>query len=85
MNHLALSHTVYNVVWAYGTIVMLSVFAVFEFMAFFDRKPNEDTYSAHVWKWIGTRRGWTGWHIPLRLAMLIFLLWLAEHFTFGWF
>lgn len=81
----ALAHGVYTAVWLWGTIVMFSVFAVFETWALIDGKPNQDTYSAHVWAWLATRRGWHGPRAVVRVFVILGLLWLAEHFGFGWF
>jgi hypothetical protein len=82
---LTLSHHTYDVVWPIGLAAAGVCFVVFETWAFIDGKPDTDTLSGHVWAWVGTRRGWSGWRVAPRLALLVFLLWLAEHFTFGWF
>ena len=64
---------------------MFSIFAFFETAAFIQGKPNQDTYSAHVWAWLGTRRGWHGWRVVPRVLVMIGLAWLIEHFGFGLF
>lgn len=84
MVNLALSHHTYDVAWIVGLIAAGVYFAVVETWAFIDGKPNDDTLSGHVWAWVGTYRGWHGWRVAPRIAVLVFLLWLAEHFTFGW-
>jgi hypothetical protein len=83
--NLSLNHQTYDIAWYVIDGVYLLGFGIFEIWAYIDHKPDEDTQSAHVWKWIGTRAGWTGWHIPARIATLLLFLWLAEHFSFGWF
>jgi hypothetical protein len=83
VNALALSHHGYDVAWIVGLVAALVFFAVFETWAFVDGKPDTDTLSGHVWAWVGTRRGWSGWRVIPRIAVAVFLLWLLEHFTFG--
>jgi len=71
------------IIWTTLVCLFIAVFAVFETWAFILRKPDTDTLSAWVWARIGTRRGWHGWNIPLRLLVLVGFLWLAFHFAFG--
>jgi len=81
----ALSHQTYDIVWTTAVAGFIVIFCVFETWAFIDKKTRQDTLSGHVWRWIGTRKGWTGWHIPARLGVMILFLWLAEHFSLAWF
>ena len=83
MATLALSHHTYTVAWTVGLLAAGTYFAVFETWAFIDGKPDTDTLSGHVWAWIGTRRGWSGWRVVPRVVVLVFLLWLSEHLAFG--
>ena len=73
------------IIWTSLVAVFVAVFVVFETWAIVIRKPDKDTLSAWVWARIGTRRGWHGWNIPLRIAVLLLFAWLAIHFAFGWF
>lgn len=76
---------VFFVVWTSLVALFAVVFAVFETWAIVIHKPDQDTLSAWVWARIGTRKGWHGWNIPLRIIVLVGFAWLAEHFAFGWF
>lgn len=82
---ISLSHQTYDIAWYITVGGFLVSFGIFESWAFVNGKPDEDTLSGHVWKWIGTRRGWSGFNIPLRVVAIGLFLWLAEHFGFGWF
>ena len=73
------------IIWTSLVALFVAVFVVFETWAIVIRKPDKDTLSAWVWARIGTRRGWHGWNIPLRIAVLLLFAWLAIHFAFGWF
>lgn len=73
--------------WLYWTVFVVAFFVFFIPVEIYGaiRHPDIDTLSAWVWKAIGTRSGWHWWNTPLRLGVLALFLWLAEHFTFGWF
>ena len=73
------------VVWTTLVVGFLAVFIPVEAYAIATGRDKTDTLSAWVWARIGTRDGWRGWHIPLRLGVLVLFAWLAEHFAFGWF
>jgi hypothetical protein len=85
MDYLALSDGTYDAIWKYGTIAMFSIFAVFETWAFIDGKSKRNTFSGWVWRQIGTREGWNKKTTVPRILTGLFLLWLFEHFVFGWF
>lgn len=74
---------VFFLVWTSLVALFIAVFLVFETWAIVIHKPDQDTLSAWVWARIGTRRGWHGWNIPLRIAVAVLFLWLAEHFSIG--
>jgi len=80
-----MSDKAFAIAWLSILVPFLLAFGIFETWAFVIHRPDVDTLSAQVWKWIGTRHGWTGWHIPLRIIVIALFLWLAEHFGFGWF
>jgi hypothetical protein len=71
-------------IWTALVGLLVVVFAVFETWAIVIHKPSQDTLSAWVWARIGTRHGWHGWNIPLRIMVLVLFAWLAEHFAFGY-
>ena len=75
----------FGLYWRWWAIILTVAFLVPELLAISMGREHEDTLSAEVWKLIGTRDGWSGWHLYSRLAMLGFLLWLTEHLVFGWF
>lgn len=78
-----MSDHAFFILWTVLVCGFVAVFAVFETWAIVIRKPEKDTLSAWVWARIGTRRGWHGWNIPLRIGVAVLFLWLAEHFSIG--
>ena len=81
----AVTDHAFFIIWTSLVALFVVVFVVFETWAIVIRKPDQDTLSAWVWARIGTRRGWHGWWIPLRIAVLVLFAWLSEHFALGYF
>lgn len=66
-----------------GWIVWLVMFSAIEGAAVANRRDG-DTLSEHVWRWFSIGNKSRGWRAR-RLALLVFLVWLATHLvTGGW-
>lgn len=60
--------------WGWVWLMWMVYFALAEGIALFNHRPG-DTFSAHVWWWMGA--GWS-WQ---RVIVAVFLAWLAYHFV----
>lgn len=71
----------YTVFWLLWLVVALIV----EGSALL-RPESKGTLSEHVWRWLAVGAKNPTWlHWTLRVALLVFLVWLIPHFQFGWF
>ena len=67
--------------WTIGWLAWLAAFAAIEGPAVFNKTPG-DTLSEHVWQWFAIKTKPKGYK-QRRLALLLFLAWLATHFLSG--